>query len=434
MNALYLNQDFIVTGENFGTDAIIKIAGSECYEHTSDSSSISCQIDTMEGGPAIGVYQAVTVEFSTGAALIKIQNIFDRQVVPLPTVYVVNPSGNEIYQKAHLAIEGAGFDENAVILIDGNSCPVISSTYEEIVCDVPDLSTGSWSGNVLVYQPNAAGQNIEAKCPEDDETACEISYSPAGSVQQVSTNNDDDMVHGVDNVISFRISGLPVYNIIDCEEWTTEETHYNPVTCPECVQDSSKSCIRIFVGAEKCELASISGEDVSCNISSPPSVGEHDVVIISEASGKVSGSISVQSKAVLDSVNPVAGSVWGGQTLVLTGSGFGDDVVIEIGDNNCVIASVSATEITCVTGSNSGSHEVTEVIMTVNSIEFPAVAYTYDLAMSPSVDSIEVVGESSGDDRKKRSVSLSASGGYGDSLFLAGTGFSSDAQVSIGGV
>ena len=97
------------------------------------------------------MYQPVSVEFETGRALIQIQDIFQRQVVPLPTVYVVNPSGSQIYEKAHLVIEGAGFDSNAIVMIDGEVCPVISANYEQVVCGVPNLNTGSWAGSVMIY-------------------------------------------------------------------------------------------------------------------------------------------------------------------------------------------------------------------------------------------------------------------------------------------
>ena len=116
--------------------------------------------------------------------------------------------------------------------------------------------------------------------------------------------------------------------------------------------------VNTSIGGSSCEVLTVNMSCITCR-TSPNSQGTFPVVV---SVGNVSSSDSassrkkrnvptasfsfVSSAATVSAVSPVEGSVAGGETLVLTGSGF-KDARVKIGAADCAITSITETRIEC---------------------------------------------------------------------------------------
>ena len=361
--------------------------------------------------------------------MINIQDILSRQIVPLPIVS--GTENSKFMEHAKLKVFGAGFNENTLVMVSGNNCPLLSVNYGELVCQVPNIGANSWSGDITVLVPNGSGQNVEAKCEND---SCYVEYGNSGSIESVTPSS----VSGGDNVFMISTNGVNFPSFGSCENWETSESesgYFNPVTCPECIQDSSKVCVRVFIGAEKCILTAISGENFECVVRNTLIAGDHPVTVINEETGHLSGSISIISEAQITNVNPVSGSTYGGQKITVSGSGFNpEQTSVVIGERDCEIVEVDRNEIVCVVPGNDGESGDVGITVNSNNQDFTVEAsYNYNAVLTPEVTSLSIQNR-----RKRReSENLLASGAFGDLLQISGSGFSNEEQnvkVTIGGV
>lgn len=107
----------------------------------------------------------------------------------------------------------------------------------------------------------------------------------------------------------------------------------------------------VALGGSPCDIISISLFHITCittahaegNVSIEISVGESSVTILDAFEYDSSLTISVTA------LSPQQGSVSGGVVITISGSGFIDTTMVQVGNENCKKQSVTELEITCVT-------------------------------------------------------------------------------------
>ena len=107
----------------------------------------------------------------------------------------------------------------------------------------------------------------------------------------------------------------------------------------------------VSLGGSPCDIISISLSHITCittahvegNVSVEISVGESSVTISDAFEYDSSLTISVTA------LSPQQGSVSGGVVITISGYGFIDTTMVQVGNENCKKQSVTEMEITCVT-------------------------------------------------------------------------------------
>ena len=61
------------------------------------------------------------------------------------------------------------------------------------------------------------------------------------------------------------------------------------------------------------------------------------------------GGLEVDVSLEITSIDPVIGSLGGGNTLTVQGTGFSQSTEVTINGNSCMISSISSSEIICIT-------------------------------------------------------------------------------------
>ena len=167
---------------------------------------------------------------------------------------------------------------------------------------------------------------------------------------------------------------------------------------------------RVFRQVESGQSVSYEGVVTSSNDTSitadfsdvPAGTYSVSVVVYGIGSAMVNSSLSsVSNQGIISSIYPSEGSVYGEQTVTITGSGFHSNInesYVSIGGNTCEVQDVTFTTITCVTSSNSGSESLNSgVTITSGDSVFPTSYYNYSLSATPTITSISPMSANAGD-------------------------------------
>ncbi|CAK8682976.1 unnamed protein product [Clavelina lepadiformis] len=118
---------------------------------------------------------------------------------------------------------------------------------------------------------------------------------------------------------------------------------------------------QVFIGDEEANI--LVWNDTSIEISTPASAaGSYKLkVVLNGSVGCAAGSRNVTYEFSVSSITPDKGSLAGGTTVTLTGSGFTNDSLVKLGDVTCddVTVTDSGTLLTCVTKPPGKVHVVT---------------------------------------------------------------------------
>merc|ERR550539_395423 len=123
----------------------------------------------------------------------------------------------------------------------------------------------------------------------------------------------------------------------------------------------------------------------------PPALpaGDYDVIVNVDGQGNAVSSLgSLTSSMAVSSVTPDTGSVHGGQTIVVTGSGFCETsgaTSVTVGGAECSVSAVSPGSITCVTPA--GADGAADLEVTSCSVSTTS-SYNFADASSPAISSI----------------------------------------------
>ena len=93
----------------------------------------------------------------------------------------------------------------------------------------------------------------------------------------------------------------------------------------------------------------------------------------------------------VQSLSQTSGGIYGGSVLIINGNGFSSilNTTVKIGNSVCVIQSVTLSQITCNTSSNSvGNYSVS---IKSNNVDFPSPSFFYDLSLTPNISNISPI-------------------------------------------
>ena len=103
--------------------------------------------------------------------------------------------------------------------------------------------------------------------------------------------------------------------------------------------------------------------------------------------GVASGETGVTSLLQLTSISPSGGSIYGGTTLTIAGTGFAsNNSLVSIDGAECDIISATGSEIQCTTPAHAAG--VADVTVSVGNIVSNAESYTYDDSRTPTITDV----------------------------------------------
>jgi len=169
-------------------------------------------------------------------------------------------------------------------------------------------------------------------------------------------------------------------------------------------------------GATEATVTAVTDTTVTFTAPELPA-GTYNVIVYVSGSGNAEATATtLTSQAMADSISPDTGSTFGGQTVVISGNGFSgsmDDTSVDAGGAACEVTAVTASAVTCVTPA--GADGSADFVVTSNGVAFPAVAYTYSTASTPTVTLV-----------------TPSTGSGAQSLTVSGSNFGAAPTVSVG--
>ncbi len=348
-----------IHGLGFKTDTLnptVQIGDHTCQPSDANNTFIQCTLDT-ENNFMAGVFQMVSVNVeSHGFAIRAGPTLGSHQFRLLPMITSVSPSQGSQAGGTQVTISGDGFTDGSVVSIGGSGCTIESVSYTEIVCVT---SANSGSSSVTVTFPNDPGLYFdEADCPD----GCDFDFSPA--VTPIITNVNPTTIGVETPTTDVTISGSGFTDTMDD--------------------------IAVTIGTEICEVTSASTTEIVCTIGSVPA-GSAAMIITISPHGKASFdgiANTITSSATIFNVSPVIGSKKGGTEVTITANGLHEqDTSIMINNKQCVIKTVTKSEVICTTPSNQANEYAIEV--TSGGVNFQTdFTFTYATDSTPVLDDV----------------------------------------------
>merc|ERR1740128_594120 len=141
-------------------------------------------------------------------------------------------------------------------------------------------------------------------------------------------------------------------------------------------------------GTYEAEVTAVTETSVTFTAPALPA-GDYDVIVNVDGQGNALSSVgSLTSSMAVSAISPDTGSVNGGQTITISGSGFCEtsgSTTVTIGDGDCSVQSVKPAAIMCVTPA--GADGAADVEITSCGVS-AASTYNYATASSPEISSI----------------------------------------------
>nr|XP_055075552.1 fibrocystin-L-like [Misgurnus anguillicaudatus] len=324
-----------ITGSGFdGGNVTVKTGDVECSVKEVTNSYITCRV-----GPASAGMQPVSLSFSAlGNARYENGNSYN--FTHLIGVTSINPTTGSAAGGSILTVFGYGFSNDTAVTIGTRPCNVTEAEFSQLRCIVPAGLAGEQTVTVTIGEITASLNNSFTY--NNTLTATITAVSP-----QTTT-----------------VFGLRVLTILG--------RNFE-------VQVNGSS---VLIGETKCELLKWTNENVTCMLPTlGPAVYDIRVRVGNQGYALISAGVSSTIEYVLkvSGFSPPLGSLYGGTTITITGSGFSSvpkDNNVTLGDTQCQITDASEHQLTCVT-------QPTEKIYTVTNQGFHPV-YGQGYAWSPS--------------------------------------------------
>ncbi len=354
-----------ITGSGFLTGAAVVLGGNPCSSVTVVSStSITC----------------TTAAHAAGAVSVTVTNL-DAQTNTLASAYTyqsapvltgVSPSAGALAGGTALSLTGTGFLTGATISVGGSICNSVTvSSATAATC----VTTSNSAGTVDVVLTNSDNQASTLSASYTYEAAPTItSVAPIGGAL------------GGNTLITLTGTG-----------YVTGAT----------ITVASLACGSPLV---------LSSTSMTC-LTPAHAAGPADIVVTNPDSqqGILSGGYSYENAPTISSVSPVFGSIAGGTSVTITGTGFVSGSLASVGGATCTVSLVTPTQVFCTTTAHAaGTVDVTVVNPDTQSATDPA---SYSYHVNPTVTSVTpVAGPLAGT----------------NTLTIIGTGFLAGIGVRIG--
>ena len=352
-----------ITGEGFSTTNCqneVTIAGAPCEVSSSSATALECKI-SKTGEPELGVLHPVSLRVGNrGTALVSIMALQNRSFALIPNIDSITPESGSLAGGALLTLSGFGLKDSPLVTVNNYQCPILSSSYTEIVCETPS-SSAQQSVNVTATV-SVAGSPYPVSCETDIQT-CGYLYLRSQTPTLDSISPD-----ATSGALSFTITGT---------QFGTSTTE-----------------VVVTIGGEQATISSVNDTSLSGSIANLP-VGDNDVIVKVKDYGKASGSLQVTSNAALSSVTPTSGSIHGETLITLSGNGFiSNKTTVSLGGSTCTIQSISLSQVVCRTSAHAAGS--VDVVVLSNSISYPTVSFSYSTASTPTIASVSPVSALSG--------------------------------------
>jgi len=293
-----------------------------------------------------------------------------------PTVATILPVTGTTGGGTPVTIAGTNFLTGATVAIGGSPCTSVSVTSAtEITCLTPAHSAGAT--DVVVTNTNGlSGSSVGAYT---------FAAAAAPAVTSIAPTTGP-------------ISGGTVVTITGTDFLAGATVKIGSATCasPTVVNATTITCT-----------------------TAPRSAGIVDIVVTNTDAqvGTLNNSFEYLAPPIMTAITPAFGPVAGGNSVVITGTGFRAGITATFGTNDCPVTLVFPTEITCTAPAHDAGPVTVVVNNTDNQSNTALLAYTY--LVPPTVTAIA---PSSG----------RITGGT--AVTLTGTGFVPGSSVKIGGV
>ncbi|XP_076438726.1 fibrocystin-L-like isoform X2 [Babylonia areolata] len=353
----------------------------------SSDSQVSFSI-SEQGPPPVGVLEQFQVRVGNrGHALMALTLDGSRRLALLPVISDMDPVLGSLAGGTLLTFTGSGFapsTADVTVTIDGYSCVVQSATTTEVTCLTPSSSSAKTAAVEVTTYHNS--RPFVADC-----RASQCSFQYAQSATPTLSAVTPSTISSPSTTLTLTGSGF----------------------------GSSTADVTVTLGGAACSVSGVSDTQIVCSTVHVPA-GDHvpQVTVTGQGLASADSSQAVTSEALLSSLSPSQGSTHGGTVLTLNGHGFTSPSTVTVGGDACNVTSETATVIQCVTQAHAAD-DVT-VAVTSNGVAFPTDNFSFSAAATPLVSSV-----------------TPAQGQAGDSVVVAGSGFSSvpgENVVLIGGV
>ncbi len=358
-----VDTDVVITGTGFSGENgqnSVKLGTHECNVRSSTNSVITCRIDTTNS-PPVNKHLKVSLHVNNrGYALVATSSPVNETVRLHPIVTSITPNEGSAAGGTKVHIQGSGFKgDSAIVTIGLIECKITKITYSSIHCvtgKVSELKSYTWTLAARINGDNAI-------C-NDTVGSCNFRY-------------DADKTPMVFAVRNRTISAVQTLDFIGSRF------------------ASQTSNLVISIGPTTCNATTVNDTFARCMIQGVVA-GEHTSHFYVHPIGNAWFNVSdkLQGLAAVSSVSPDRGSVHGGTTISISGNGFDPTygrVTVTIGGNACLVQSVSFSSIVCRTSQGSGARRrrslsgTKNVVVKSGAVSFPAVTYTFDSSVSPTV-------------------------------------------------
>lgn len=291
---------FNITGSLFGTDSNaleVFIGSAEATVTSARDSYIIASIDNIPAGNNEVVVRVIGYGKASGSL----------SVTGTPVITSVSPSSGSIYGETLITIQGNGFVENDTrVEVGGNECVIQTTTLAEVTCVTASNSAGSVNVEVI--------SNGETYTPDS------FTYS-TGSTPTVTSISPTTGLSG--SILT--ISGSNFAN----------------------------TGVTVTLDGVDCTVVSSSASQIQCTLGNH-ATGSVPVSVYVDGKGASNTDVMFEYQLTLSSISPTTGGTAGGQSLVLTGTGFTESASATVCGLSCPRISSTTTEYTCKTPANTG--------------------------------------------------------------------------------
>ncbi|XP_043922184.1 fibrocystin-L [Protopterus annectens] len=306
---------FIINSVN---ETISVIVGStDCPVISATVNQITCQVGNSSAGPGTVTINIPHLGWSERTAIATFNFTYQMNITGM------SPLSGSLTGGTLLTITGYGFSQSSEVLVGNKSCAIIQVNMNEIDCITPEASSGFTDVVVLTNGLNATAPS-------------HFSYDDALTPTITMIAPNASTVIGNTSLI---ISGL----------------HFQTFAAGSTV----------YIGNNECQIQFWNSTYIMCLLPKlPPRVYSIKVRVGMWGYAAVSSSLSASIEYILEvtDVHPAQGSLYGGTSITLSGSGFvpGDvNTAVFLGSMPCDITSVLEDEVTCITRQNNNNYLVT---------------------------------------------------------------------------
>ncbi|XP_065139309.1 fibrocystin-L-like [Paramisgurnus dabryanus] len=307
-----------ITGSGFdNSNVTVKTGDVECSVQEVTNTYVTCRV-----GPASAGIQPVSLRFS-GLGNAQYHNGNSFTFTNLLGVTSIYPTTGSVAGGAILTVFGYGFANDTAVTIGTQSCKVIEAEFSQLRCIVPAGSAGVQTVTVSMGEITASLTN-----------SFKYNNTLMATITAVSPQTT-------------TVFGLRVLTILG--------RNFE-------VQVNTSS---VLIGETKCELLKWTNENITCMLPTlGPAVYNIRVRVGNKGYALISAGVSSTIEYVLkvSGFSPLLGSLYGGTTITITGSGFSSvptDNNVTLGDIQCHITKALDHQLTCVTQPTNKTYMVT---------------------------------------------------------------------------